>query len=76
MASIKATEISSLIKQQIDQYETSVDVQDVGTVIRVGDGIATAYGLDNVMAGELLEFSTGVMGMAQNLKKIALVLLF
>ncbi len=69
MASIKATEISSLIKQQIDQYETSVDVQDVGTVIRVGDGIATAYGLDNVMAGELLEFSTGVMGMAQNLEE-------
>lgn len=69
MASIKATEISSLIKQQIEQYETSVDVQDVGTVIRVGDGIATAYGLENVMAGELLEFSTGVMGMAQNLEE-------
>ncbi|MFS0788425.1 F0F1 ATP synthase subunit alpha [Shouchella sp. 1P09AA] len=69
MASIKATEISSLIKQQIDQFETSVDVQDVGTVIRVGDGIAFAYGLDNVMAGELLEFSTGVMGMAQNLEE-------
>ncbi|GAF21522.1 LOW QUALITY PROTEIN: ATP synthase alpha chain [Bacillus sp. JCM 19047] len=69
MASIKATEISSLIKQQIEQFETSVDVQDVGTVIRVGDGIAFAYGLDNVMAGELLEFSTGVMGMAQNLEE-------
>lgn len=69
MASIKATEISSLIKQQIDQFETTVNVQDVGTVIRVGDGIAFAHGLDNVMAGELLEFSTGVMGMAQNLEE-------
>ncbi|WP_059104131.1 F0F1 ATP synthase subunit alpha [Shouchella shacheensis] len=69
MASIKATEISSLIKQQIDQFEATVDVQDVGTIIRVGDGIAFAHGLENVMAGELLEFSTGVMGMAQNLEE-------
>ncbi|MCK0470048.1 F0F1 ATP synthase subunit alpha [Halalkalibacter sp. APA_J-10(15)] len=67
--SIKPEEISSLIKQQIEQFQSDVQVQDVGTVIRVGDGIALAHGLENVMAGELLEFSNGVMGMAQNLEE-------
>ncbi|GAF65058.1 F0F1 ATP synthase subunit alpha [Bacillus sp. TS-2] len=67
--SIKPEEISSLIKQQIENFESDVQVQDVGTVIRVGDGIALAHGLENVMAGELLEFSNGVMGMAQNLEE-------
>ncbi|CAM3968514.1 F0F1 ATP synthase subunit alpha [Alkalicoccus chagannorensis] len=67
--SIRADEISSLLKQQIEGYESEMEVSDVGTVIRVGDGIAVAHGLENVMAGELLEFSTGVMGMAQNLEE-------
>ncbi|WP_088104382.1 F0F1 ATP synthase subunit alpha [Halalkalibacter urbisdiaboli] len=67
--SIKPEEISSLIKQQIESFQSDVQVQDVGTVIRVGDGIALAHGLENVMAGELLEFSNGVMGMAQNLEE-------
>ncbi|MFA9457648.1 F0F1 ATP synthase subunit alpha [Halalkalibacter sp. AB-rgal2] len=67
--SIKPEEISSLIKQQIEQFQSDVQVQDVGTVIRVGDGIALAHGLENAMAGELLEFSNGVMGMAQNLEE-------
>lgn len=66
--SIKAEEISSLIKQQIENYQSEMKVDDVGTVITVGDGIARAHGLDNVMAGELVEFSTGVLGMAQNLE--------
>ena len=66
---IKAEEISSLIKQQIENYQSELKVSEVGTVIRVGDGIARAHGLDNVMAGELLEFSNGVMGMAQNLEE-------
>ncbi|WP_100405709.1 F0F1 ATP synthase subunit alpha [Bacillus solitudinis] len=66
---IKPEEISSLIKQQIESFQSDVQVQDVGTVIRVGDGIALAHGLENVMAGELLEFSNGVMGMAQNLEE-------
>ncbi|MFC4410663.1 F0F1 ATP synthase subunit alpha [Chungangia koreensis] len=65
---IKAEEISALIKQQIANYQSELEVSDVGTVIYVGDGIARAHGLDNVMAGELLEFSNGVMGMAQNLE--------
>ncbi|PRO65770.1 F0F1 ATP synthase subunit alpha [Alkalicoccus urumqiensis] len=67
--SIRADEISALLKQQIEGYETEMEVSDVGTVIRVGDGIAVAHGLENVMAGELLEFSNGVMGMAQNLEE-------
>lgn len=67
--SIKAEEISSLIKKQIEDYQSEIEVSDVGTVTEVGDGIARAHGLDNVMAGELLEFSNGVMGMAQNLEE-------
>ena len=67
--SIKAEEISVLLKQQIENYQSEMEVSDVGTVITIGDGIARAHGLDNVMAGELLEFSTGVLGMAQNLEE-------
>ncbi|QKG85719.1 F0F1 ATP synthase subunit alpha [Kroppenstedtia pulmonis] len=67
--SIKPEEISSLIKQQIEQYQDDIEVVDVGTVIQVGDGIARVHGLQNVMAGELLEFHGGIMGMAQNLEE-------
>ncbi|MGM7634731.1 F0F1 ATP synthase subunit alpha [Bacillus sp. Hm123] len=67
--SIKAEEISALIKKQIENFQSDMKVSDVGTVIQIGDGIARAHGLDNVMAGELLEFSNGVMGMAQNLEE-------
>lgn len=66
--SIKAEEISALIKQQIENYQSEIEVHDVGTVIQVGDGIARVHGLDQVMAGELVEFSNGVMGLAQNLE--------
>ncbi|WP_066371327.1 F0F1 ATP synthase subunit alpha [Neobacillus fumarioli] len=67
--SIKAEEISALIKKQIENYQAEIQVTDVGTVISVGDGIARVHGLDNCMAGELVEFSNGVMGMAQNLEE-------
>ncbi len=67
--SIRPEEISSLIKQQIESYKSEIEVADVGTVIQVGDGIARVHGLDNVMAGELVEFSNGVMGMALNLEE-------
>ncbi|WP_339060880.1 F0F1 ATP synthase subunit alpha [Tepidibacillus marianensis] len=67
--SIKPEEISSLIKQQIESFQSEVEVADVGTVIQVGDGIARVHGLEKVMAGELLEFSNGVMGMALNLEE-------
>ncbi|MEK8131686.1 F0F1 ATP synthase subunit alpha [Paenibacillus filicis] len=65
--SIKPEEISTLIKQQIENYKSEIQVVDVGTVIQVGDGIARAHGLENVMAGELLEFPNGVLGHAFNL---------
>ncbi|WP_033827518.1 F0F1 ATP synthase subunit alpha [Bacillus andreraoultii] len=67
--SIKAEEISALLRQQIENYEADMKVTDVGTVIEVGDGIARVHGLDNAMSGELLEFENGVMGMAQNLEQ-------
>lgn len=66
---IKAEEISVLIKQQMENFQSEMQVSEVGTIITVGDGIARAHGLDNVMSGELLEFSTGVLGMAQNLEE-------
>lgn len=66
--SITADEISTLIKQQIENFDSEVEISDVGTVIEVGDGIARAHGLNDVMAGELVEFSNGVVGMAQNLE--------
>lgn len=69
MSQIRAEEISSLIKQQIENYKSDIEVVDVGTVIQIGDGIARVHGLDEVMAGELVEFSNGVMGMAQNLEE-------
>ncbi|GEN34440.1 MULTISPECIES: F0F1 ATP synthase subunit alpha [Aneurinibacillus] len=69
MSAIRPDEISSLIKQQIEKYKSDIQVVDVGTVIQVGDGIARVHGLQNVMAGELLEFANGVMGLAQNLEE-------
>ncbi|TFE28965.1 F0F1 ATP synthase subunit alpha [Cohnella luojiensis] len=67
--SIRPEEISTLIKQQIEQYQSEIQVVDVGTVIQVGDGIARVHGLEKCMAGELLEFSNGVVGMALNLEE-------
>lgn len=67
--SIRAEEISALIKKQIEGYQSEIEVSEVGTVITVGDGIARVHGLDNAMSGELLEFSNGVVGMAQNLEE-------
>ena len=65
---IQATEISSLLKEKIDGFETKPDTSEVGRVLSVGDGIARVYGLDNVKAGELVEFQDGVKGMALNLE--------
>jgi len=66
---IRADEISKILKEQIRDYQSSVVVSEVGTVISVGDGIARIHGLDNVMAGELLEFPHGVKGIALNLEE-------
>ncbi|WP_128896226.1 F0F1 ATP synthase subunit alpha [Longirhabdus pacifica] len=67
--SIRPEEISTLIKKQIENFDSKIEVSDVGTVIQIGDGIARAHGLESVMAGELLEFANGVMGMALNLEE-------
>jgi len=66
---IDRLEISSLIKEQIKNYEVKSSTEEVGSVISVGDGIALVYGLDNAMSGELLAFSHDVFGMVQNLEK-------
>ena len=66
---IKAEEISALLRSQIENYESEMSVTDVGTVLQIGDGIALIHGLNDVMAGELIEFKTGVLGLAQNLEE-------
>ncbi|GEK28861.1 F0F1 ATP synthase subunit alpha [Furfurilactobacillus siliginis] len=66
--SIKAEEISALIKQQLENYQEELTVEETGTVTYVGDGVARAHGLDNALAGELVEFDSGVYGMVQNLE--------
>jgi F-type H+-transporting ATPase subunit alpha len=65
---IRAAEISAILKQQIENFGAEADVAEVGTVLSVGDGVARVYGLDNVQAGELVEFPGGVRGMALNLE--------
>src|SRR5512145_271405 len=65
---IRAAEISAILKEQIAKFDTVADVAEVGQVISVGDGIARVYGLDNVQAGEMVEFPGGIKGMALNLE--------
>ncbi|CAN5617720.1 F0F1 ATP synthase subunit alpha [soil metagenome] len=67
MAKIKADEITELLRQQIENYEQKIQVDEVGTIVTLGDGIARVHGLDKVMAGELVEFPHGIMGLAMNL---------
>ena len=66
---LKPDEISSIIKNMIEKYDQKTEVMDVGTIIEVGDGISRVYGLENCMAGELLEFEGGVYGLALNLEQ-------
>src|SRR5213594_1976448 len=66
---IKADEISKIIREQIEEYKAGVEVSEIGSVISVGDGIARVYGLEKVMAGELLDFPHGVSGLALNLEE-------
>ena len=68
MVSIRPDEISAILKQQIADYDKSVSVSNVGTVLQIGDGIARIYGLDQVMAGELVQFEDGTEGIALNLE--------
>jgi len=68
MVKIRPDEISSIIRQQIEQYNQEIKIVNIGTVFQVGDGIARIYGLEKVMAGELLEFADGTVGIALNLE--------
>ena len=63
---IQADEISSIIKERIDNFELNVDINETGKIISFADGIAKVYGLNNVMAGELVEFENGARGLASN----------
>ena len=66
---LRPEEISAIIKEQIKNYENKVELTDTGSVLKVGDGIASVYGLEKAMAGELLEFPNKVYGMALNLEE-------
>src|SRR5258708_29527261 len=66
---INVAEITSILKNEIAEFQQHVEVSEVGTVIEVGDGIARLYGLKNAMAGELLEFENGIMGQVFNLEE-------
>ncbi|PYT23364.1 MAG: F0F1 ATP synthase subunit alpha [Acidobacteria bacterium] len=69
MAQLRADEITSLLRQEIENYERAIDVSETGSVISVGDGIARIHGLEKVMAGELIEFPHNVSGIAMNLEE-------
>ncbi|MBN2082061.1 F0F1 ATP synthase subunit alpha [bacterium] len=69
MSAIRPEEVTALLKREIEGYESELKLEDRGTVIQVGDGIARVYGLDNCLAMEMLEFPGGVMGMAMNLEE-------
>ena len=69
MAQIRADEITSILRQEIENYERAIDVTEIGSVISVGDGIARIHGLEKVMAGELIEFPHDVAGIAMNLEE-------
>ena len=69
METIRADEISRVLKEQISRYSRTIEVSETGTVLSIGDGVARVYGLENVMAGELVVFSGDVMGMVLNLEE-------
>src|ERR1700737_4677556 len=69
MANIKADEISKILREQIENYEQTMAVDEVGSIISVGDGIARIHGLDRVMAGEMLAFPHDIYGIALNLEE-------
>ena len=69
MADIKPAEISAILREQLAGLKTETELQEVGTVLQIGDGIARIYGLSNVQSGELIEFENGVQGIALNLEE-------
>jgi F-type H+-transporting ATPase subunit alpha len=69
MVDVKPDEISAILKQQLSGMDSSTSLEDIGTVLQVGDGIARVYGLTNAKAGELVEFETGVQAIVLNLEE-------
>src|SRR5467141_1113754 len=69
MAEIKPDEISAILRQQLGNFNAAADLEEVGTVLQIGDGIARIYGLNNVGSGELVEFENGVRAIALNLEE-------
>ena len=69
VAKIQADEISSIIKERIDNFELSVDINETGKIVSYADGVAQVYGLSNVMAGEMVEFDEGTQGLVMNLEE-------
>ena len=67
--SIDASEISEILKKEITNFDSKAEISEIGTVLTVGDGIARVYGLDNVQAGEMVEFPDKIKGMALNLEE-------
>ena len=69
MSAVNSEEIISILREEIEQFDMEVSPQDVGEVISVGDGIATIYGIDHAMYGEIVTFSCGVKGMVQDIRR-------
>ena len=69
MSSINSEEIISILKEEIENFHVAADVREVGNVIWVGDGIATVYGIDHAMYGEIVTFENGIKGMVQDIKR-------
>ena len=67
MAEINPAEVSAILKQQLANFDTQTNVEEVGTVLQIGDGIALVYGLENVQYGELVKFESGIEGIVLNL---------
>src|SRR6056300_1068987 len=77
MADVKPAEVSAILRQQLSGFSSEKDLQEVGTILQVGDGIARAFGLQNAQAGELVEFENGLRGIVLNLEEdnVGIVLL-
>ena len=69
MAEVKPAEVSAILRQQLSGFKSEAELEEVGTVLQVGDGIARIYGLSKVQSGELIEFETGLQGIVLNLEE-------
>src|SRR6187431_2972224 len=69
MAEVRPDEVSAILRQQLSNFKTEAELEEVGTVLQVGDGVARIYGLSKAQAGELIEFSNGVIGLVLNLEE-------